>query len=315
MRIITLFLAITLAPPFARCWTEFTLGDARAPISEEKFATLMLDVDNLILSAFQRMAERLLFESRETCFKLEPGLSIQGPMMDEARRMVITCYIVRTTSQMTDKGQFQEDRTRLKRATHSDGPPDDLQPCWTVCGKGWDDLWTAMIAEDKLNSASPALPTGANLLATLALSTVLGTRTRILVPLLITAWSGQAGAWNPRNEQEMDTRMKQLDYNLKICNAQVRTLKVQLGGTPRGIISQEVEDIAAQLNDLYEHSRALSRVDMARRHHFDSVTPTEGPQTNYGPSRDSLDRLTAYFVNILQDVLAYLDQPAGEQEL
>jgi hypothetical protein len=35
----------------------------------------------------------------------------------------------------------------------------------------------------------------------------------------------------------------------------------------------------------------------------------------YGPSRDSLDRLTAYFINILQDIVTYLDNPAGKQEL
>jgi hypothetical protein len=243
MRSITLLLAITL--PLARCYTDFALGDARAPISEEKFATLMLDVDNLILSAFQRTAERLLFESRKICLEMDPGHSLLGPMMDEARRVAITCYMARTTFLMRDESQFQEERNRLKReATHSDGPPDDQQPCWTVCGQGWEALWTTMMTEDSFSSASPVLPTGANFLTTLALSTVLGTRTRVLIPLLITAWSNQAGAW---------------------------TLTL--------------------------------------------YTSTEGPQTSYGPPRDNLDRLTAYFISIWQDVLAYLDEPTDKQEL
>jgi hypothetical protein len=217
-------------------------------------------------------------------------------MMDEARAEAVLCYMSRNTFLLREQTDFAlQDGGRMRReANHSDGPSDNVEPCWTMCGDGWDSgEWKIVMTENKDNSASSTRPVGFNFLATLGLSTMLNTRTRILVPLLLTAWSGQTGAMI-FNEKTDHMRSKHLEYNLKVSNALLKTLEAQL---------EKMKDYADRLEALYEDTKA----DMGRHCLFPSYVTTKEPQPNYISSEDSPNHLTA-FINILGDIRAYLDK-------
>jgi UDP-N-acetylmuramyl tripeptide synthase len=105
-KMIITILSLAALLQFTGCACRLTISDIHAPVTEEKFATLIGDVDNLITTTFYRTAQHLLYDSRKICLTMTSPDSIQGPEMDEARATAITCYMMKVTTIMRDLGNI-----------------------------------------------------------------------------------------------------------------------------------------------------------------------------------------------------------------